>query len=312
MKIVEPYAKLINEKDPIKLVETVGRLCYKSENKITDNSCYKFVNMLISHKHYAMLEHGHVHFLLTTHNNKEFPSELSQIPYIIWTEVQNDIYEHQKSDDRLFIVTVSLSHLFKNYDDVDFPILNEMLYLFLEKYEELKYEIHVEFTYEINIALGDESILHLLSAPDAEKHTFYTMKFVCDRGVSHELVRHRCSVAQESTRYCNYSKDKFDNQISVIKPVNIIEGTTVYENWYHLCSSAESTYLSMLNDVNPQDARAILPTSLKTEVILTMNLEQWQHFFDVRFYGLTGTPHPDMLVVANKAIRQFEIMQVYM
>ena len=118
------------------------------------------------------------------------------------------------------------------------------------------------------------------------------------------MVRHRCAVAQESTRYCNYTKDNFGGgDISFGPPAN-------YEDWdigtkvtiEHHLQNSESLYNHMIEkEYAPQQARAILPNALKTEVILTMNLDQWKHFFDLRYKGTTGAPHPDMKVVAEKA-----------
>lgn len=111
-----------------------------------------------------------------------------------------------------------------------------------------------------------------------------TVKFICDRGVSHEIVRHRvASYAQESTRYCNYSKDKFGNELSFIH--NDIDdmdnaGAVDYAN---TLETIESTYFQLIKDgVAPQMARAILPNSLKTEINVKMNLREWRHFFSLR------------------------------
>ena len=131
------------------------------------------------------------------------------------------------------------------------------------------------------------------------EHWSISVKFIVDRGVSHELVRHRvASFAQESTRYCNYSQDKFDNQITVIKPCFFGEGSTSYENWEWSCKCAERAYFEMLRcGATPQEARTVLPNSLKTEIVMTANLREWRHFFKLRAEGTTGKPHPQMLEV---------------
>lgn len=116
------------------------------------------------------------------------------------------------------------------------------------------------------------------------EHSSMTVKFVCDRGVSHELVRHRmASFSQESTRYCNYSKNKFGNEITVVKPVMIDEGSMEYYIWLEECKKAEKTYFQLLSlGVTPETARSVLPTCLKTEVVMTANLREWYHVFDIR------------------------------
>lgn len=129
------------------------------------------------------------------------------------------------------------------------------------------------------------------------EHAYITVKFICDRGISHELVRHRiASFAQESTRYCNYSKDKFGNEITVIKPYFLNEYTEAYQFWKNSCLTAEKNYFNLLElGLTPQEARLVLPNSLKTEVVVTMNIREWRHFFNLRASGKTGKPHPQML-----------------
>lgn len=128
------------------------------------------------------------------------------------------------------------------------------------------------------------------------EHSILSIKFICDRGISHELVRHRlASFAQESTRYCNYSKDKFGNEITVIKPFFFEKGSANYNAWYESCQVAENAYFKMLNNgATPQEARSVLPNSLKTEIIVTMNYREWRHFFKLRAARLTGPAHPQM------------------
>ena len=131
------------------------------------------------------------------------------------------------------------------------------------------------------------------------EHQSITVKFVVDRGVSHELVRHRiASFAQESTRFCNYSKDKFDSEVTFIIPEYLDYGSTAFDIWKEQMESAEKAYFDMLEfGLSPQEARSVLPNSLKTEVVMTANLREWRHFFRLRAAGVTGTPHPQMLEV---------------
>jgi thymidylate synthase (FAD) len=135
---------------------------------------------------------------------------------------------------------------------------------------------------------GHESVL---------EHFSFTVKFICDRGVSHEIVRHRiASYCQESTRYCNYSKDDFGSEITVIEPCFLIPGTKAYADWYTLCLNAEIAYFNMLDwGCSPQEARAVLPNSLKTEIVMTANIREWRHFFKLR---AAKAAHPQMQQVA--------------
>lgn len=132
------------------------------------------------------------------------------------------------------------------------------------------------------------------------EHASVTVKFVVDRGISHELVRHRlASFAQESTRYCNYSKDDFGSEITFIIPDYLEYKSEGWNIWKESMKQAEDAYFKMLDfGLSPQQVRAVLPNSLKTEVVMTANLREWRHFFKLRALGTTGKPHPQMLEVA--------------
>jgi len=130
------------------------------------------------------------------------------------------------------------------------------------------------------------------------EHSMMTVRFVCDRGVSHELVRHRlCSFSQESTRYCNYSKGKFGNELTFIKPIfwneKTISSNSDYETWYRVCASIEAHYISLIKEygAKPEQARSILPNSIKTEIVVTANLRQWGYIF---YQRTSNKAHPQM------------------
>lgn len=125
------------------------------------------------------------------------------------------------------------------------------------------------------------------------EHSSLTVKFICDRGISHELVRHRmASFAQESTRYCNYSQDKFGSQIIVIEPFYLEKGSEAYRLWKYEMERAEEAYFELLNQgLTPQEARCVLPNSLKTEVVITANYREWRHMLKLR---TDKAAHPQM------------------
>ena len=140
------------------------------------------------------------------------------------------------------------------------------------------------------IKRGHESVL---------EHGVISVKIICDRGVSHELVRHRlASYSQESTRYCNYSQDKFGNEITVVLPTWLsFDSKYQYNRWYTAMENAEKSYFDLINHgAKPQEARAVLPNSLKTEVIMTANIREWRHFLKLR---TAAAAHPDMRVIAK-------------
>ena len=125
------------------------------------------------------------------------------------------------------------------------------------------------------------------------EHQSITVKFICDRGVSHEIVRHRLAAyCQESTRYCNYSKDGFGNEITVVEPCFLEHDTPQWAAWESAMKNAEFSYFRMLElGCTPQEARSVLSNSLKTEVVMTANLREWRHFFQLR---TAKAAHPQM------------------
>lgn len=137
------------------------------------------------------------------------------------------------------------------------------------------------------------------------EHYSFSVKFICDRGVSHEIVRHRvASYAQESTRYCNYSKGNVGD-VTFIRPCFFTENSVEMDNWVDSCMKAEQLYKDfILIGRTPQEARSILPNSLKTEVVMTANLREWRHFLSLRACGSTGKPHPQMLEVAVPLLKE--------
>ena len=260
MKLIKPTVEIIKQdkydlNHIFKFIELAGRTCYKSEDKITENSANEFVNRMIKSGHGAMLEHGTVY--LTIPNTNITDNELYRYissPY--FSVFRGDCYTYITTNYRVIIEN--------------------------DWNESLKY-------------ITDPSKFH-------ERRT--TVKFICDRGVSHEFVRHRVfSFAQESTRYCNYTKDKFDNQLTFIIPCwikDLEEGnyreprqyfhtkhynTSNYASglWFYNCLDVESFYTYLIEEGwKPQEARSILPNSLKTELIMTGFDSDWQNFFKLR------------------------------
>ena len=137
------------------------------------------------------------------------------------------------------------------------------------------------------------------------EHESISVRIICDRGVTHEIVRHRiASYSQESTRYCNYSNDKFGNELTFIKPCFFDEGSEGYEIWKNSMQNVENEYMELIRaGAKPQEARSILPNSIKTEIVMTMNLREWRHFFLLR---CDKAAHPQMRQVANLILNLFK------
>lgn len=298
MKLIKPYFEIWEQPTGLegvyKQIERVGRVCYKSEDKITEDSAKPFVNRMIKSGHGAMLEHGTVYL--------EFSDGFAGGFYPLRRKYEKNPYSRVK------IVHSFMTGIDHIYVTTNLRVLVENGWL-----DDLKY----------------------ICEPTEFHEKRITVHFVCDRGVSHEFVRHRVmSFAQESTRYCNYSKDKFGNELTFIIPEwcpEIREDSnkgwdpcSMYDKLYlqHL-QSAEDTYFALLkqwdervsdkryksgfrnNPWVPQQARAILPNSLKTELVVTGFTSDWNHFFDLRARGATGAPHPQAKELAEPLMGEF-------
>jgi len=139
------------------------------------------------------------------------------------------------------------------------------------------------------------------------EHQSVTVRVICDRGVSHEIVRHRlASYTQESTRYCNYTKGKFGSEITVIEPVFWTKDDEKYKIWKQTIEQIESGYNKLIElGATPQEARSVLPNSLKTEIVITMNLREWRHFFNLR---TSYAAHPQMREISIPLLKEFQKM----
>jgi thymidylate synthase (FAD) len=136
------------------------------------------------------------------------------------------------------------------------------------------------------------------------EHTSISVKFVCDRGVTHEMVRHRlASYSQESTRYANYSQERFGKEITVVRPRFWSEDSPAYERWKEAMKEAETHYMQLIEmGAKPQEARTVLPNSLKTEIIMTCNLREWRHVLELR----CGThAHPQIRELMRPLLKEF-------
>lgn len=293
MKLVKPSFEIWNQPAGLegvyKQIEKVGRVCYKSEDKITEDSAKPFVDRMIKSGHGAMLEHGTVYLYIRRKGNESLEVDRYLMnPYskVVFSQSPN-------SGDMKIYITTNLRVLVEN---------------------------------------GWLDDLQYICEPTEYHERRVTVHFVCDRGVSHEFVRHRVmSFAQESTRYCNYSKDKFGNELTFIKPcwLDIPTGQYVYwdGDWCDVdkmkiqlpegehkdidaflwtLNNAETHYTLLINSGwKPQEARAVLPNSLKTELVVTGFTSDWNHFFDLRARGTTGAPHPQAKELAEPLMKEF-------
>ena len=261
-----------------KQIEKVGRVCYKSEDKITEDSAKPFVDRMIKSGHGAMLEHGTVY-----------------------------LYIRRKGNESL---------------EVDRYLLNPYSkVVFSQSPNSRDMEIYITTNLRVLVENGWLDDLQYICEPTEFHEKRVAVHFVCDRGVSHEFVRHRVmSFAQESTRYCNYSKDKFGNELTFIQPCWLDDERLKLYGPYHTVirdKSPESIFIANLNNAErdyldliglgwkPQEARAVLPNSLKTELVVTGFTSDWNHFFDLRARGTTGAPHPQAKELAEPLMKEF-------
>lgn len=312
MRIVKPSAKVMkHDCTPYEFIEKVGRTCYKSEDKITEGSAEKFVNALVKRQHWAMLEHETLYLIMSESFMDEFMFDMD-------CECERLTYFNITREKDVNI----LSGSFRSFHD-----LFEKGYLsnalnFIKTGMQLSFPIVFgKCTYACNVHYPEGSCVlytrqEFIDAFENEPdilfhHLTHTFLFVCDRGVTHEFVRHRpASYAQESTRYCNYVKDQFGNEITVIEPCFWGVGSTIqlYKEWFDQCMSAEKSYFRLINmGATPQEARSVLPNSLKTEIIITATESEWQHIVNLRYLGTTGAPHPQMKEAMGLAVADIVI-----
>lgn len=295
MKIINSQASVLVENDPIKKIEKCGRVCYKSEDKITEDSSEKFVANIIKRGHEAVLEHASFIFQVSYNVYEDLREKVMFVEnrypvkmYLRFTDSDGYVVSGNVRSWRDFFCFAGVP-----------PYMND----FVEANPILFSEFKSDFPFNLKgrkWSIRQISADELVSTYQRLVHEDVSVKFICDRGVTHEIVRHRpASFCQESTRYCNYSNGKFGGEITVIKPCFFKENSTRYLNWFVACESAETAYNAILEDGGtPQEARDVLPNSLKTELIMTAPLMEWCHFFNLR---MSPAAHPQMQEVASYA-----------
>lgn len=301
MKLIEPKVELIQQQPGLvgmyKHIEKCARTCYKSEDKITEDSYKKMYDNLVQRNHFAMLEHGTVY-----------------LKDISWSRSHLEKYKTNK---------------YSKYNEI---------YLDKEEIEDgndydvsYKYGYYVTTNLRVIIENHWENDLEFICEPTEFHERRITLKFTTNIGVTREGNRHRVnSIAEESTRYCNYTKEKFGSELNITRPVWInkedipewdesqwldcikdllinginpdyIEQDPIY--WY--CMAIEFAGVAYRNLIrlgwSPQQAREVLPLATKSEVVYTAFASDWKHWFDLRLIGTTGKPHPNMKQVAELA-----------
>ena len=306
MRIINPKAELICEKNPYRKVEMAARTCYKSTGNGTEEGARKMCQRLIKSQHTAMLEHAVLCFELlpadpSMPNHLEardrYMSALAKSPYMHVTV--NPIIDLEANTCKTRILASGNLRAIseRGVDDPVFRATQEMYPdLVWGRVTTDDYHIYPEVVAKIvNI---DE--LEDLTPFEIGEHKVLTFRFTTDRAVANELVRHRpCSFAQESTRYVNYVEG-----IKIAEPADFSEKPTeiaaMYEEAWKAC---EELYGKLIEaGEKPQQARAVLPLGLQTEIVTTANMKEWKHIFNLRVHGTTGAPHPDIKLVMGQAM----------
>lgn len=281
MKIVEPSFEIQDELDNESIVirlEACGRVCYKSEDKITETSAIPFVTKIAEHGHNSVLEMAVVTVEVICHPDHVLELLSSHPKYLVIDRTDNGM-----------LVTGSIRALRELYiKNPHNQLVNDIVALIAEKEPHLFLKVFDRdkaIEKDPQVSVKKYSLSDVDNLPDNLKirHRFVSVLFIVNRAVTHELVRHRpCSFLQESQRYCRYSQDKFDNQVTFIKPMFFEESSKEYIAWKESMEYTEKKYLELLETSTPQAARTVLPNSCKTEIITYCNLEEWKHIFMLR------------------------------
>lgn len=264
MKLIKPLWTILEQGPGLqgiyKQIELAGRTCYKSLDKITDDSAEGFVNRMIKSQHYAMLEHGTVYL---------------KIPF----SPSTNKYSNNPYSKNIIVGLEPTCYITTNY-----RVLVENGWL-----DDLKY----------------------LCEPTEHHEKRVTVRFTTSNGIMREFTRHRTmSFAVESTRYCNYSKDKFNNEVTFIRPYWYDEQNPALGEALLTISlkDSEKHYLALIEAGHkPQEAREVLPLATKCDMVMTGFVSNWNHFFRLRtsIIAETGKPHPDASSLADPLYKEF-------
>lgn len=324
MKIVGPSFEIltpINNDETLKLIENVGRTCYKSEDKITNESALPFVSKIINQGHEAVIEHSSFIFELSDSSYSKMKSIVNLLEDNGFNSFLRITYKKRP------VVSANI-RAWRDFikaclsNNVEIP---EFMFSFICSNSVLFPEFQeIKFSHWNNIEdlFKQLTVFDLTDEIEQLTHIDMTVRLINDRGVSHEEVRHRvASFAQESTRFCNYSKEKFGSEITYIDIKGGMEYDSkvhnlpaelqqqIYDEWIQACVDAENHYNRLIElGATPQIARSVLNNSTKTEICITMNLAEWKHFFKLR---CASSAHPSMREIAIMLLKAFKLLIPY-
>ena len=273
MKLIKPSFEIWEQEPGLvgiyKAIEKAGRVCYRSEDKITEDSAKPFVDRMIKSGHGAMLEHGTIYLA---------------IPMTTYAPEAVSIYRHN------------------SYSKV-----NECnKFIFTDKYGDKVAAWCVTTNLRVLVENDCLEDLEFLCEPTEFHEKRITVKFILSRSIAQEYTRHRVfSFAMESQRYCNYSTDKFSSEVTFIQPCWLEDNQYAYDRWCFCesLSKSEEVYFRLLNHGwKPQQAREVLPNACKTELVMTGFVEDWKHFLELR---CASNAHPQAQELAIPLRQEF-------
>ena len=303
MKVIAPYFEILEDLDKQSLpvrIEGCGRICYKSEDKITPESAEPFIRSIIKHGHNSVTEMA-VLTLKIKYDTESIANKFFNLmpKYLIVDKIEKKellitgsiraFRELYQSNSTVKMVKAIAEYLSRRH-----PLFYEDL---LPERGLLKQEgVIVE---KVPLETVDSLPVDLLA-----RHRHVAVLFVVNRAITHEIVRHRpVSYLQESQRYCRYSQDKFGSEVTFIKPMFFKEESEEYSLWEKAMQDTEKIYLKLLETSSPQAARTVLPNSCKTELITFANLLEWLHIFKLR---TSKGAEPSMREVTIPLLKKFQ------
>jgi thymidylate synthase (FAD) len=303
MIVIEPSFEIQEDLDHLPLavrLEMCGRVCYRSEDKITADSAIPFVRRIAAHGHNSVLEMAVVHFHVRCGETAQNELFAAQPKYLVVDQIDDQLLVtgsirafrelcHNPAQPRIVAAIVEV-------------LAQEEPYLF----ENLPLDDSTESRgRDVQVTRLKPGEIDALPAKLCLRHRFVSVRMVVNRAVTHELVRHRpCSFLQESQRYCRYSQDKFSNQVTFIKPMFFEEGSAEYQLWADSMLMSEKAYLKLLETATPQAARTVLANSCKTEIIVYCNLAEWQHIFTLRTSAAAEPSMREIMIPLAEAMCQ--------
>jgi thymidylate synthase (FAD) len=301
MKVISPAFEILDHLDPQPLavrIEFCGRVCYKSEDRITPESAIPFVEKMAGHGHNSVLEMG----VVTLAINCADESAISEF-FLCQSK-----YLHISHDGCSLLITGSI-RAFREMLLVhpDCAVVRAACALLNDRHPYFFQDIEkaLPAVPEITVRKVPLAQIDQFSAQKLAKHRHLAVKFIVNRAVTHEIVRHRpVSYLQESQRYCRYSEDKFGSEVTFIKPVFFLEGSEEYALWKQSMLEAEQRYFKLLATSTPQAARTVLPNSCKTEIIVYANLEEWRHIFKLRCSKAAEPSMREVMIPLHEAFKQ--------